>query len=99
MNRLDQYTGIVGRDILVYTMPQIKDMPLALTESGKNISDFLFDSLRRGIEQRGIHIALQGNCIAYALTSLADIGIPVQPHGVATSLRYPLQPLSAAFGK
>ena len=82
-------SGTVKEKITAKKLPADKTSTspaIALAKISKNAADFLFDYLRIGRHNSGIHIALQCDLVTNLLARQVDINRPVQTDSIAAGV-------------
>ena len=87
MHRFDQGLDIFRRSELGNAVTEVENMPgRRLAIAVEHFASFADDLLRRGKQNAGVEVALQGDAVADATTGFADIDRPIDPDGVATAV-------------
>ena len=63
MHRIDKGTDVLGIYLGMNSMTKIEHMSIASTKAGQYVTHFFANPIRVGVENAGVHIALQGNVI------------------------------------
>lgn len=98
MHRIDKRADIFRVDAGVDAVTEVEDVAFALAVAGEYIAHFFTNAIRCGVEDAGVHIALQGDLVAGDLAGIAEVDGPVDAETVGSGGSHLVQPLTAAFG-
>lgn len=99
MDRIHHSGDVVGVHIRVDAVAEVEDMSGAPAVAPEHPPDFLSNALRRGIEDTGVQVPLEGHPILYQTTGVGQVLGPIHAQGVAAACRHPVQPPAATLGK